>query len=96
MIFADNAVSVEKAELTVVPRETNDEAVLGEHHRHSWTLVTNDLDLQTAEQTLVWDRNKSRIIGINRCTFCATLHRGSVRECRASHCSTHAICTSRA
>ena len=96
MIFADNDLSVERAGLTLVPRETSDEQVLSTHHRHAWVLVTNDLELQTAEQTMGWDRNKSRIIGVNRCTFCAGLHRGSVRECSASHCRTHAICAGRA
>ena len=85
MIFANSDVR----------RETDDEAKFGVHHRHAWALVTSEPELVTAERMMGWDRSKSRIVGINRCTFCAGLHRNSTRECSARHCRAHAICASR-
>ena len=61
-------------------------------YRHAWELETSKTGLASAQTRLGWDVAASRIIGVNKCSLCGGLHRGSVRECRLKRCRTRPIC----
>ena len=78
--------------LALVPDEPGQDASPQLPHRHAWELVTTESGLQAAQTTLGWEVAASRIVGVNKCTVCGQLHRGSVRECRVRKCRRHPIC----
>ena len=78
--------------LALVRDEPGEDASPRLPHRHAWELVTTESGLQDAHRILGWDVAASRIVGVNKCTVCDQLHRGSVRECRVRKCRTHPIC----
>jgi hypothetical protein len=79
--------------LTLVPDARHEDAAPGPGHRHHWELVSTNAGLQSAHVTLDWDVSTAgRIVGVNKCSLCGDLHRGSVRACKTRHCRTHPVC----
>lgn len=84
--------AVAELEPAPVDKQPGEDVVDVVPHRHVWSLVSTLSGLREAQRALAWDIASSRIVGINRCSDCGELHRGSVRECKVRHCRTHPIC----